>query len=790
MIGSHFGADIMYHLFHKLTEIVSADTKEVEHDDHLLEPERPDFSLDQVTDVLANAGLRSSNLIVGIDFTMSNEWTGKRSFDRKSLHHIGNGSNPYEQALSMIGDILASLGEDEDNPIPCYGFGDGMYFPKYNINLLKCRDANNYYYMLVPTASTHDQDVFSFYFDGRFCNGLQQVLSRYREIVPLVQLSGPTSFAPIIEMALTVVEQSGGQYHVLVILTDGQATKHVDTQCGQLSTQQKKSAEAIVQASKLPLSIIFVGVGDEPWDMMKELLAQAFRNFQITLGNISTSQKLAKFALAALISQHKATIEGDPTRKGIVSNRVSLPPFTPTDGVTSFNTSKPSISTTLPYDSSSFNTSKPSSSTTLPYGSLSFNTSKPSNSTTLPYGSSSFNTSKPSSSTTLPYDLSSFNTSKPSSFIGHPYGSSSFNTSKPSSSTTLPYGSSSFNTSKPSSSTTLPYGSSSFNTSKPSSSTTLPYGSSSFNNSKPSSSTTLPYGSSSFNTSKPSSSTTLPYGLSSFNTSKPSSSTGHPYGSSSFNTSKPSSSTTLPYGSSSFNTSKPSSSTTLPYGSSSFNTSKPSSSTGHPYGSSSFNTSKPSSSTTLPNGSSSFNTSKPSSSTTLPSTTLPYGSSSFNTSKPSSSTTLPYGSSFNTSKPSSSTGHPYASSSFNTSKPSSSTTLPYGSSSFNTSKPSSSTTLPYGSSSFNSSSPSHPIGFPPNAPPLSEDRRICDIFLRKFKSMAFGCGHMVNISKHKKNENKLYYVFKISLTCEECTEKLEMCLTWQRPIEFKLNLHF
>jgi E3 ubiquitin-protein ligase RGLG len=33
-------------------------------------------SLSQVTEALAQAGLESSNLIVGIDFTKSNEWTG------------------------------------------------------------------------------------------------------------------------------------------------------------------------------------------------------------------------------------------------------------------------------------------------------------------------------------------------------------------------------------------------------------------------------------------------------------------------------------------------------------------------------------------------------------------------------------------------------------------------------------------------------------------------------------------------------------------------------------------
>lgn len=36
---------------------------------------------------------------------------------------------------------------------------------------------------------------------------------------------GPTSFAPIIEMAMTIVEKSGGQYHVLLIIADGQVTK-------------------------------------------------------------------------------------------------------------------------------------------------------------------------------------------------------------------------------------------------------------------------------------------------------------------------------------------------------------------------------------------------------------------------------------------------------------------------------------------------------------------------------------------------------------------------------------
>ncbi|XP_027357857.1 E3 ubiquitin-protein ligase RGLG2-like isoform X2 [Abrus precatorius] len=321
-------------------------------------------SIDEVTDALARAGLESSNLILGIDFTKSNEWTGKYSFNRKSLHHIGNGPNPYEQAISIIGKTLAAF--DEDNLIPCFGFGD---------------------------ASTHDQDVFSFYPDERFCNGFEEVLSRYREIIPNIRLAGPTSFAPIIEMAMTIVEQSGGQYHVLVIIADGQVTRSIDTERGRLGPQEQKTVDAIVEASKFPLSIILVGVGDGPWDMMKEfddnIPARAFDNFQfvnfteIMSKNIPPSRKEAAFALAALMeipSQYKAAIELNllGSRKANGPQRVALP--TPTYGSASFSASKP-------YGSTSFSDTKP-------YGSTSFSDTKP-------YGSASFGSSKPSYATSF-----------------------------------------------------------------------------------------------------------------------------------------------------------------------------------------------------------------------------------------------------------------------------------------------------------------------------------------------------------------------------------------------------
>ncbi|CAN1321851.1 E3 ubiquitin-protein ligase RGLG1 [Linum perenne] len=271
--------------------------------------------LGDVTEALARAGLESSNLIVGIDFTKSNEWTGAKSYNKKSLHHIGDVFNPYEQAISIVGKTLAAF--DEDNLIPCYGFGD---------------------------ATTHDQDVFSFYPDERFCNGFEEVLSRYREIVPNLRLAGPTSFGPIIEKAMTIVEESGGQYHVLLIIADGQVTRSVDTEHGRLSPQEQRTVDAIVEASKLPLSIILVGVGDGPWDTMKEfddnIPAREFDNFQfvnfteIMSKNMDQSRKETQFALSALMevpTQYKATMELNllGRRKGNVPRRVALPPPVP-----------------------------------------------------------------------------------------------------------------------------------------------------------------------------------------------------------------------------------------------------------------------------------------------------------------------------------------------------------------------------------------------------------------------------------------------------------------------------
>lgn len=113
---------------------------------------------------------------------------GKYSFHRKSLHSLGSTPNPYEQAISIIGRTLSSF--DEDNLIPCFGFGDGEYlFVTYYSRSVTCFPYVECQ-LVAFLASTHDQHVFSFYPNDRYCHGFEEVLARYREIIPRLKLSG------------------------------------------------------------------------------------------------------------------------------------------------------------------------------------------------------------------------------------------------------------------------------------------------------------------------------------------------------------------------------------------------------------------------------------------------------------------------------------------------------------------------------------------------------------------------------------------------------------------------
>lgn len=195
-------------------------------------------TLGMVQDGLRKAGLEASRLMLGIDYTISNTDAGKRTFGGLSLHYLNddpNLMNPYQQVISTLGRTLDSFSDNKI--IPTFGFG---------------------------SRDTKDQSVFSV--AGRpdgLNNGVENVLESYRVITPTIALGGPTSFAPIINKAIEIVKADRA-YYILVIIADGELTP--DTEFCNATTQ---SMRAVVEASKYPISIIIVGVGDGPWDQMR-----------------------------------------------------------------------------------------------------------------------------------------------------------------------------------------------------------------------------------------------------------------------------------------------------------------------------------------------------------------------------------------------------------------------------------------------------------------------------------------------------------------------------------------
>jgi E3 ubiquitin-protein ligase RGLG len=247
----------------------------------------------EVSNALRTAGLEHSQLVVGVDFTLSNTWNGKETFNGASLHELTCAeSNPYVEVLTSISSSLK--GFDADNLIPAYGFGDDR---------------------------TKQHNIFSFQNEVMPCVGLDGVLEVYKQIAEAVTLSGPTSFAPLIRHTIDIVRKTE-QFHILVIVADG------------MVEHPEETIDAIIEASAYAMSIVMVGVGDGDWDLMEYfdegIRARTFDNFQFVkftslVHGDDVEAANAKFAMRALMeipSQYQIIKE-----KGFLRPDRNLPKF-------------------------------------------------------------------------------------------------------------------------------------------------------------------------------------------------------------------------------------------------------------------------------------------------------------------------------------------------------------------------------------------------------------------------------------------------------------------------------
>uniref|UniRef100_UPI003AAA287D copine-1 n=1 Tax=Centroberyx gerrardi TaxID=166262 RepID=UPI003AAA287D len=178
------------------------------------------------------------NFTVGIDFTGSNG--DPRS--PNSLHYMSpDGLNQYLSALWSVGQVVQDY--DTDKFFPAFGFGAKLP-PDFQ--------------------AAHHEFALNFNPSNPNCQGIQGIVEAYRSVLPQIRLSGPTNFSPIINhvaaiSAAAAQSNTAAQYFVLLLLTDGEITDFDQTR------------DAIVRASRLPLSIIIVGVGPADFKAMELL---------------------------------------------------------------------------------------------------------------------------------------------------------------------------------------------------------------------------------------------------------------------------------------------------------------------------------------------------------------------------------------------------------------------------------------------------------------------------------------------------------------------------------------
>uniref|UniRef100_A0A8D0A3A5 Copine-3 n=1 Tax=Sander lucioperca TaxID=283035 RepID=A0A8D0A3A5_SANLU len=174
---------------------------------------------------------------IAIDFTGSN---GDPS-SPQSLHYINpQGYNEYLAAIWAVGNVIQDY--DSDKMFPAFGFGA----------------------QLPPSWQVSHEFPINFNPSNPFCAGIEGVVQAYQQCLPQVKLYGPTNFSPIINhvanFGLQALQQeTASQYFVLLIITDG------------VITDMDQTRSAIVNASRLPMSIIIVGVGGADFSAMEFL---------------------------------------------------------------------------------------------------------------------------------------------------------------------------------------------------------------------------------------------------------------------------------------------------------------------------------------------------------------------------------------------------------------------------------------------------------------------------------------------------------------------------------------
>uniref|UniRef100_F1L3T1 Copine-8 n=1 Tax=Ascaris suum TaxID=6253 RepID=F1L3T1_ASCSU len=181
---------------------------------------------------------------VAVDFTASNG----NPLNPDSLHYIHpHKFNPYMTALCSVSSVIEKY--NRHGRIAALGFG-AQTPPDFKVS-----------HLFFMNGDARDPHV----------SGVDGLMNAYRSSLLAVRPYAPTDFSEVIYHvykfgAAANRQTSSEHYFVLLIVTDG------------CVTEPKKTLDAIVECSYLPISIVIVGVGQRDYSPMEILMSPTLKS--------------------------------------------------------------------------------------------------------------------------------------------------------------------------------------------------------------------------------------------------------------------------------------------------------------------------------------------------------------------------------------------------------------------------------------------------------------------------------------------------------------------------------
>ena len=174
---------------------------------------------------------------IGLSFAIDYSSSNGDPNDKDSLHYTkGDHVNDYESAIISCGNIVSYYAHDKKYPV--FGFGGN---PEVVVGDKMCFNLNE----------MEDPEVHT----------IEKVRNVYRSKTPAITLSEPAKLGPVLLKLLAMVKQEINykKYNIMMVLTNGQIDDIEETK------------SLLVEASKLPISLIIIGIGKTNFNNMIKL---------------------------------------------------------------------------------------------------------------------------------------------------------------------------------------------------------------------------------------------------------------------------------------------------------------------------------------------------------------------------------------------------------------------------------------------------------------------------------------------------------------------------------------